>query len=34
MITQSDWYNTVVRPKLQDAYRKMGIKIEGDPDRI
>ncbi len=33
MITQSDWYNTVVRPKLQDAYRKIGIKIEGDPDR-
>jgi RHS repeat-associated protein len=33
MITQSDWYNTVVRPKLQDAYRKMGVDIEGDPNR-
>lgn len=32
MISQSDWYNTNVRPKLQDAYRKMGIKIDGDPD--
>ncbi len=32
MITQADWYNTNVRPKLQDFYRKLGIKIEGDPD--
>lgn len=32
MISQADWYNTNVRPKLQDFYRKLGIKIEGDPD--
>jgi RHS repeat-associated protein len=31
-VTQTDWYNNYVRPQLQDAYRMMGIKIDGDPD--
>lgn len=32
VIAQTDWYNQNVRPGLQDFYRSIGIKIEGDPD--